>query len=422
MVRDIITAVDIGTSSIQTVVAERKRGEEGLQILGVGIAPAQGMRRGAIIDLEDAATAIRKSVEEARRNAGVSLRNLSVGIGGAHISVSSSRGVVAVSRADGEISNEDIRRAISAAETFIPKNPNKEVLHIMPRDFKVDHESGIKDPVGMHGVRLEVDTLIVECSAPFLRNLFKSIEMAGYRVQEYIFGPYAAAHAVLSKRQKELGVMLIDIGGATASFMVFEEGMPVHAGVLPIGGAHITNDIAIGFRTHVDVAEQMKLVYGSCLPGEISKRDTVRVAELIAADGVKDFSSDAGSAIYSRRELAEMIEARLTDIFELIRRELKKINRAELLPAGVVLVGGSAKLPGIAELARQELRLPVERGIPQEFLSSFDEETIPLFTTVLGILRWSHLQRGQDNSFGIGARFSRLQKHPWVKWLKSFLP
>ena len=186
MARRIITSLDVGTSTVQTVVAEITK-DRGLKILGLGIAPSSGVRRGVVVDLDDVTSSIKKSVEEAERTAGVPIRSVWLGIGGTHISVASSRGVVAVSRADGEISPEDEKRVIAAAETFVSKNPNKEVLHIIPRDFKVDHQGGIKDPRGMHGVRLEVETLVIECLAPFLKNLFKSVEHAGLKIEDYVF-------------------------------------------------------------------------------------------------------------------------------------------------------------------------------------------------------------------------------------------
>lgn len=410
MPRNIIMALDVGTSTVETVVAERIKGA-GLRLLGVGIAPSFGVRRGSVVDLEEAISSIRKSVGEASRAAGVHPKSAWVGVGGSHISVSSSRGVVAVSRADGEISPEDVRRAIVAAETFVVKNPNRDILHMIPRDFKVDHESGIKDPVGMHGVRLEVDTLIMECSAPFLKNLVKVVEGSGVGVVDYVFGPLAAAEAVLTKRQKELGVMLLDVGAGTASFIVFEEGVPIHAGVVPIGGGHITNDVAIGFKINVDTAEQIKVAYGSCLPSDLPKRDVIRLAEFIP----KDVST------YSRRELAEIIEARLCDILELVHKELKKIDRFQLLPAGVVLVGGSSMIPGMIELAKREIKLPVEIGIPR-VVEGVDEDVSSSLATALGILHWASLQTTQDG-LGWGSRkIFRLGQNTWMKWLRSLLP
>lgn len=409
MARNIIAALDVGTSTVQTVIAEKRKGEN-LRILGLGVAPSGGVRRGVVVDLDETVSSIRQSVDEARRLASVPLKSVWLGVGGAHISVSSSRGVVAVSRADGEISPEDVRRAIGAAETFVAKNPNKEILHIIPRDFKVDHEAGVKDPVGMHGVRLEADTLIIECLAPFLKNLFKCVEMAGLSVDDYVFSPLAAAEAVLTKRQKELGVMLLDVGGGTASFIVFEEGVPIHAGVLPIGGNHITNDVAIGFKTNIDVAEQIKLVHGSCLPDELPKRDNIRLAEFVEGE----------TSIYPRRELAEIIEARLGDIFELLGKELKKIDRAQLLPAGITLIGGSALIPGLVDLAKREIKLPVERGLPHSF-GELDERIAPSVAAVLGVAQWAYTKTASDPLTWKG-HVSHLGSRAWAKWLRSLLP
>src|SRR3989344_3194940 len=397
MGRNIITALDIGTSTIHTIVAEEQRREGGLRILGVGVAPSAGVRRGAIVDIEEAAQAIRKSVDEARRSSGVPIKSVWVSVGGTAIFVSSSRGVVAVSRADGEISHEDVKRAVAAAQSFLPRQPNRETLHIIPRDFKVDNESGIKDPVGMRGVRLEVDTLIIECSSSFLKNLFKCVEGAGLKVEDYVFSPLAAAEAVLNKRQKELGTMLLDIGGSTATFMVFEEGAPIHAGVILVGGNHITNDIAIGMRTQVEVAERGKLAYGSCLSVELPKRDNIRLAEFIEGE----------DSSYSRRELAEIVEARLQDLYELVQKELKKIGKNQLLPGGVVLVGGSSLLPGLVNMAKQEVKLPVDLGQPLGFYEPLDEKLAPAFSTVFGVAKWADLQKQQKN-VGWGGHVVRL--------------
>ena len=411
MARNIITALDVGTSTVQTVVAERKKGEQSLRILGFGNAPSNGVRRGMVTDLEEATLSIRRSVHEAQKAAGVPVRSLWLAVGGAHISVSSSKGVVAVSRADQEISQEDVKRAIAAAGTFVAKNPNKEVLHMIPRDFRVDNEPGIKDPLGMHGVRLEVDTLIIECSTPFLKNLFRCVEGAGFKIEDYVFSSLAAAEAVLNKRQKELGTMLLDIGGGTAAFMVFEEGVPIHAGVIPVGGNHVTNDIAIGMQTRVDVAERIKLAYGSCLSSELPKRDNIRLSEFVEGED--------GS--YSRRELAEMVEARLQDLYELVQKELKKIAKNQLLPGGVVLVGGSSLLPGIVNMAKRETKLPVELGQPQGFGETLDEKFAPAFAAVLGVAKWADLRR-QETGVSWNNHMVRLGQSSWLRWLKSLLP
>lgn len=419
MVRTIIAALDVGSSTIQTVIAEQRRGEDALHVLGVGVAPSAGVRRGVIVNIEDATAAIHQSVAEASRAAGVPIRSVWLAVGDAHVTVSSSRGVVAVSRADQEISPEDVRRVIAAAETFIPKNANKEILHIIPRDFRVDHEGGVKDPVGMHGVRLEVDTLIIECSTPFLKNLLKCVEGAGLKVEDYIFSPYAAAEVALTKRQKELGVMLVDIGGSTSSFIVFEEGVPIHAGVVPVGGSHITNDVAIGFRTHIDIAEQIKLVHASCLPDDIPRKEQIKLADFVPESQTRP-DDPVGRASHSRRELAEIVEARLQDLFELLQKELKKIDRTRLLPAGVVLVGGSALLPGLVELTREELGLPVELG-KLEHAPLADEQTALSMVPVFGVLEWAS-RRSEGAGSVWGPRLSRLNTGKIGKWLKSLLP
>lgn len=411
MVRKIITALDIGTTTVTTVVAERADSGDGLHILGVGVAPSAGVRRGAVVDLAEASAAVKRSLEAARRASGVPIKSVWLAVDGSHITVSSSRGVVAVSRADQEISPEDVRRALAAAETFVPKNQNKEILHMIPRDFKVDREQGIKDPVGMHGVRLEVDALIIECSAPYLKNMFKCVEAAGAAVEDYVFAPLAAGEAVLTKRQKELGVLLVDIGGGSSSFVVFEEGVAVHAGVVPIGGNHITGDVAIGMRTHVDIAEEIKRTYGTCLVSDLPKRDVIRLAEFIPES----------TETYSRRELGEIIGARLQDLFELLQKELRKINRVRLLPAGVVLVGGSSMIPGMVELTRTEIGLPAEQGLPIQFEPAPDEKQGPPLATALGVARWASAKTPHATNQW-GEYVSHMTSRPWLKWLKSFLP
>lgn len=408
MARNIITALDIGTSTIQTVVAER--GENGLRVLGIGIAPASGMRRGVVVDFDDAVSALRRSVDYAQKSAGVPVREVWLAVGGSHLGVLTSKGVVAVSRADGEISHEDVTRAIAAAETFVPKNHNREILHIIPRYFKVDAEGGVRDPVGMHGLRLEVDALIIECSSPALKSLLKCAETSGLAVADYVAAPLAAAEAVLTKRQKELGVVLLDVGGGTSSFIVFEEGVPIHAGVFPIGGNHVTNDVAIGLRTHVDTAEQVKVRHGHCLAEEATKKEVVRLADFVEGE----------TASYPRRDLAEIVAARLGDIFELLQKELKKIGRSQLLPAGVVLVGGSSSLPGLVELTKRELKLPVDLGHPI-LVEEGDEHLRSTLAVSMGVLKWAEV-RTEEEHRSLAGRLLRRPQASWLKWLKSFLP
>lgn len=375
----IITGLDIGSYSVKTIIAKKIGNDERLQIVGVGVAPSLGIRKGVIIDIDEAVSSIKSSVAEAERLAGVEVGNVAANLGGAQISSKTSKGVVAVSRADQEISEDDISRVISAAEAIsVPLN--KEILHALPQEFVIDGERGIKDPLGMHGVRLESNALIVECSTPVLKNVGKAIESAGLGVENIVLSPIAAAYSSLTKRQKELGVLVLDIGNATTGIAVYEDGNIIHVQILPIGSGHITNDIAIGLRTDIDTAERVKLEYGACNSEDISKKDMI--------DMTKVASEGRGQA--SKKEVSEIIEARLEEIFDLANKELKRIGKQGLLPAGVVLVGGGSKLPGIAEFAKKILKLPVQIGAPCEINGMVDYINDPSFAAVVGLIKWSN--------------------------------
>lgn len=378
MARDkIIVGLDIGTQSVKTVIAKRRGDSERVQIIGVGTAPAFGVRKGVIVDIEEAIGSIKNAVAEAERVSGIEVEAVNANLDGSHIISKMSKGVVAVSRADQEISEEDIKRVIGAAEAVsLPQN--KEILHVIPREFIIDGENGIKDPLGMRGVRLELNALIVECSTPVLKNIERCVDAAGFDLNRVVLSPFAAAHSALTKRQKELGVLVLDIGSATTGLVVFEDGDVIHAQILPIGSAHITNDIAIGLRTNIDVAERIKIDYGICLPDEVSKKEMIDLAKL--------GHQEPGQAM--KREIAEIIEARIEEIFDLVNKELKKIGKQSLLPAGVVLLGGGAKLPGIIELAKKILKLPAQIGFPQEVDGLVDHIEDPAYATAVGLVKW----------------------------------
>lgn len=369
----IIVGLDVGTCNVRVAVAQIR---EGLppQILGVGKAASGGLRKGVVVDLEEAEKNIREAVQQAERISGAEIEDVFVAIGGSHISCRLSRGVIAVSRADGEISEEDKTRAINAASA-ISLPPNREILHILPRRFTVDGQDAIKDPVGMSGVRLEVDALIVEGATPFIKNLIKCVHESDLEEAGLLLACLADSRAILTKRQKELGVLLLDFGGGTTGLTVFEEGDILHCQILPVGSMHITNDIAIGLRTSIDTAEKVKLEYGSALSTGISKKEMIDLARLGEEDGQ-----------ISRLEVTEIIEARATEILDLVNKELKKIDRAGLLPAGVVLVGGGAKLPGLVDLAKEKLRLPVQIGYPQGLEGIIDQVNDPEFATACGLI------------------------------------
>ena len=400
---DIIIGLDIGTTSIQAVVASKKKGQEAPQIIGWGEADSRGLRKGMVVDIEEAAAAIREAFQKAINHAGVKYNEAVVSIGGSNAFVRSSKGVVIVSRADREISKEDIQRALLQAET-IPTSPNREILHNLAREWTVDNERGIKDPLGMTGVKLEVDTLIIECSASALKNLRKAVSLAGVKIKELVLAPLAASYAVLSPRQKELGTLVLDIGGSTTGLIIFEEGDIFHAAVLGIGSSHATHDLVYGLQVDVDTAEKVKKVHGSALIESTSSRDMVDLKKL------------GGECSIQRREIATICEARFSEIFEMVQKELKRVGRASLLPGGVILTGGGSKVPRLDKLAKRDLSLPVSRGVAQRILGPEEIVQDPVFATVLGLVIW-----GFDETFS-RVRMDDSNNAGFIGWLKNFIP
>ncbi len=407
-----IIGLDIGSCNIRVAVAQKKE-DRPLQILGVGQTKSTGMRRGVVIDLEELAKNVKEAVISAERTSGIPVKNVIVNLGGSHLACRTSKGIIAVSRADGEISKEDTERAIKAAAA-VSLGANREIIQVIPRQFSVDGQGAIKDPVGMSGVRLEVEVLIIDGSSPFIKNLIKGISEAKVNCEALVPSPLAAARSILDKRQKELGVLVLDFGGGTTGFTVFEEGDIVDSCVLPVGSSHITNDLAIGLRISIDVAEKIKLEYGSVLPHEINKKEMINLEKL---GGEQDQ--------VSRQKVAEIIEARVAEIFDLVYKRLKQIDRAGLLPAGVVLVGSGAKLPGLVDLAKERLKLPAQIGFPTDFEGIVEQIDDPSFATVLGLILWAEEENAElrpDRSpfFNISKMapfFDRVKK-----WIKGFLP
>jgi len=410
----IIVGLDVGSCFIRTVVAKIRADQTKPQIIGVSQVPSFGLRRGVVVDIEEAVKNISQSVQEAERNSGVSIERAYISLSGNHITSRISKGVVAVSRADSEISREDVERAINAASA-ISILPNREILHVIPRSFSVDDQRGIRDPVGMNGVRLEVDTLIIEGATPFIKNLTKCISEVGLEIEGLVLAPLAASRAILTKRQKELGVLALDLGGGTASLTVFEEGDIIHSCVLPIGSSHITSDIAIGLRSDIDLAEKVKLEYGSALVSEISKKDNINLSKLTGEE----------KGVIPRVQVAEIIEARLSEVFDLVNKELRKIDRQGLLPAGVVLLGGGAKIPSLVDLAKEGLKLPAQVGFPLELEGIIEEVDDPAFATAIGLVLWSIDERIKSGHLTV-IPFSRFSVSSTVNkikgWLRGFLP
>ncbi|MFH0852777.1 MAG: cell division protein FtsA [bacterium] len=410
----IIVGLDVGSANIRVAVAQAgKEGNQPLQILGVGQAKATGMRKGVVSDIDETAKNIKEAIQIAERTSGIKVESAVVSLGGEHLSCRTSRGAIAVSRADGEISRDDAGRAIKQAGA-ISLGANREVIQVISKEFYVDSQPPVRDPFGMRGVRLEAEVLILDGSMPFIKNVMKCVNEADVDFEGLVPSPLAAARSVLDRRQKELGALVLDIGSSTTGFCVFEEGDVVDSCVLPVGSGHITNDLAIGLRIGIDVAEKIKLEYGSVLPDEINKRDTINLEKLGGEEGH-----------ISRQRVAEIIEARVAEIFELAHKRLKHIDRAGLLPAGIVLVGGGAKLPGLVDLAKAKLKLPSQVGFPVHFEGVVDQIDDPSFATVLGLILSSDEQGEDIHGSRIGEfDISQLAKavRKFKNWFKGFLP
>lgn len=413
---NIITGLDVGTSKVRVVVASIK-GKEDIKprIIGVGESISLGMRKGVVVDIEEMTKSIKKAIDQAERGSGVKIEKAFVSIGGSHIKAKTSKGIVAVSRADEEVSKDDILRAIGNASA-VSLDPNREVVHVIPREFSIDGQEGIQDPRGMTGVRLEVDTLIIEGLTPYIKNLRKCLNAAGVEIKELVLDILAVGHAVLSRRQKELGVLVLDLGAGTVGMTVYEERKLLHVHILPIGSAHITNDIAIGLRSSIETAEKIKLTYGSCLPDEVTKKDNIDLSKI----------DEKEEGVANRKEIAKIIEARIEEIFDLINKELKKIDRERLLPSGVILVGGGSKIPGIIDLVKERLKLPAQLGYPQGIDGLVEKVDDPAFATAVGLIFWG-LEMSKE---GEGERLFFASKVPSTvntidkikRWFRNFLP
>lgn len=369
-----VVGIDIGSTKVATVIGQQQ--ENGIDIIGVGFAPSNGLRKGMVVDIEETVSSISASLEEAERMSGLPVTEAVINVGGVHIQSTASKGVVAVSQQNGEISPNDLLRVLDAARSMsVP--PNREILHAFPRTYAVDGQMGIKDPVGMAGIRLEVETQVISGATSAIKNLQKCLQQADVSIVEQYFTPIASARAVLTKRQRDIGTVLIDIGGGTTSFVIYEEGVILHAGVIPIGATHITNDIAIGLRTTIDIAEVIKVQYGSAVPDH--------VPETKELDLKKIDRNEEGSA--NLHYISEIIEARLNEILSLVRDEIKKAGRDGMLPAGAVLTGGGSKQEGLVELTKNTLRLPAQVGsLAHEVSGMVDNITDPMYSASVGLM------------------------------------
>lgn len=380
--------IDIGTTKVRCVIGHIDGTGGGATIVGVGSAPNGGMRKGVVVNIVNTAQAIDKALEEAERMSGHQITGASISINGAHIVAMSSKGVVAVNAQNHEITEEDVARAGEAA-TVVQLPANREILQVTPRSYKLDDQDNIKDPLGMSGVRLEVDAHVITALGPNIKNLLKTLDMAQTTSHHVMVAGLAAAKAVITPQQMENGVAVIDIGGTTTNIVVFEEGDLQHVAVLPMGSVNITNDLAIGLRTDLDVAEAIKLQHAS----------SVRTTGKEKAKDI-DYKHAGQTLTFSVKDVEMIVEARLDDIFELIDKELKSIDRSGKLPGGIVLTGGGANLKHITDYAKEKLRLPARVAQMTSVGGVSESVAKPEFATALGLMLadFESQQHGQKTS------------------------
>ena len=412
---NLITGLDVGSTTIRVVVGQLVEPNNQLQIIGASEVVSNGISKGVVTSIEEATSSISSAIEKAERLCGFPVSSVWTGISSTQITAEVSRGVVAVSKSNGEISEEDVERAVEAART-VATPPNYEILHVIPRSFTIDNQEKIKDPVGMTGIRLEVEAQIIQSLSSQIKNFTKTIYRTGLDIDDLVLGILASSESTLTPRQKELGVVLVNIGGPTTSLVVFEEGDILTTKIIPIGSEHITSDIAIGLRTSLDIAESVKLEHGTVIVSDKDKRKDLNI-------GTTDEGKEEK---VSKKYLAEIIEARVEEIFDKVDQELVKIDRSGMLPAGVVLTGAGAKLEGLTELAKKKLRLPASLGYPQEMITAIDKINDPSFATAIGLVKWGHeLSQNKKGLFkSMGKKLKSVDQvvDKVKKWGKSLLP
>jgi len=404
MEEPIIVGIDIGTSKICTLVARIEEGDN-LRILGVGIEPSQGIRKGTVVDLNAAALAVSRSIEKAERTSGFEINAALVSLAGSQVSSINSRGVVGIT--GGIVDIEDIDRALDAAQAVaIPHN--REIIHVIQRGFTIDGQDGIRTPIGMHGYRLEVEAHIITAAASTVENLRQCVGASGIEVQQFVLNPLASGEVVLSETERQMGVAVVDIGGGTTDMAIYIDGDVWHTMVMAVGGNHVTSDIAHGLRLPITQAEEVKLKFGHAIQSAVNPEEQFTV---------RSFGVDNPERI-NRVDLANIIEARMEEIFYLVLQEIRRSGYDGLLPAGVVLTGGSSLIPGCRQLASQVMGLPTRIAKPQNLIGLIDQLDSPAFATSVGLLQWALLM--SDSSQFI-ERHGPKQSKNWSEQLKDLL-
>src|SRR5512135_3139421 len=384
---NLIVGLDIGTTKICAIVGNLT--EDGIDIVGIGSSPSRGLRKGVVINIDSTVASIKKAVEEAELMAGCEIKSVYAGIAGGHIKGFNSQGVIAIKNR--EVSPDDVKRVIDAAKAIaIPMD--REVIHILPQEVIIDDQDGIREPLGMSGVRLEAKVHIVTGAVASAQNIIKSCNRAGLDVADIVLEQLASSEAVLSPEEKELGVALIDVGGGTTDIAIFVDGAIKHTSVLSLGGNHLTNDIAVGLRTPMAEAEKIKQKYGCCLAALVGKDETIEVPSV---GGRKP-------RILSRQLLAEILEPRVDEIFALVNREIVRSGFEDMIASGIVITGGSTIMDGIPELAEQVFNLPVRRGLPQKIGGLVDVVNSPVYATGVGLVLYGSRNSGAREHFKEG--------------------
>jgi len=377
--KDLIVGLDIGTSKVVAIVCEITHNDK-IEIVGIGSHPSRGLKKGVVVNIESTVQSIQRAVEEAELMAGCEIHSVYAGIAGSHIRSLNSHGIVAIR--DNEITASDVERVIDAARAVaIPAD--QKILHILPQEFIIDNQEGIKEPIGMSGVRLEAKVHMVTGAVSAAQNIIKCVRRCGLEVDDIILEQLASSHAVLTEDEKELGICLVDIGGGTTDIAVFTDGSIRHTAVIPIAGDQVTNDIAVALRTPTQYAEEIKVKYGCALTQLANPEETIEVPSV----------GDRAARRLARQTLAEVIEPRYEELFTLIQAELRRSGFEDLIAAGVVLTGGSAKMEGVIDLAEEIFHAPVRLGLPQYVAGLADVVRNPIHATGVGLLIYGHQQR-----------------------------
>ena len=393
--RTTLASIDVGTTKVCTTIADVDDGG-GVRVVGVGITQSYGLHKGLVVNINEARESIRESVRKAEQASATKVESAYVGVTGRHVTSMNNRGVVAITRNDRLVRSDDLKRVLASAQSVkVPSD--RKLLHVIPRGYIVDGQTGVKNPVGMHGFRLDVETHIITAAVASVQNLVKCIRGIGIDIEDLILEPLASSEAVLTEDEKQVGVILADIGGGTTDIAVFREGSIWHSAILPVAGYQLTRDISIGLGLPFDVAEQMKKRYGSVMPVYETKAE------------VTNATTEDGHGV-SHKDLCEIIRARIEEIIRLILLEMPQSEYEALVPAGLVLTGGSSNLSGIEALGRDILRLPVRVGIPSKVYGITDTLQDPAYATSVGLVLWGVKHEGLQawKAGGLGSGLRRL--------------